>query len=175
MTTPTPPTVVLVDVDALVDLDPWEALAQKKRWIEFFGHIPDATPRDNGLLDVLDLAAGDGCRVTYTSRWPSLTLYLIREWLDANGFPQGYAWTRRNGDLAPAALADTHAREAGKKQAPVLVIHADTDAAAALRREHGIAALGVAQLPATVEGLRRVFGLARPVPANTPTTKETSR
>lgn len=158
----TPPTL-LIDTDALISLDPWEAEVAAKRWLHFYLHIPDAAPRHPQLLDAAELAVADGLRIAYTSRWPEMTSYLVKPWLEQHGYPGGYINWRRSGWASPAELAAVHAAAAGRR-GPVLVVHNDVEAAAELRSRFGIAALAPEQLPATVEGLRRVFALARPVP-----------
>jgi hypothetical protein len=157
--------ILLVDLDAMIDLDPWGDLAAGKRWIEFFAHIPDAGVRHPELRDVIALAKADGCIVNYASRWPEMVGYLVQEWLEANGFPHFHLLHRRGFD-APAELLARQAAAASarfKARRPVLAVHADPVVAAAARRDHGLAAIGVDQLPATTEGLRRLFALARPV------------
>jgi hypothetical protein len=162
MPEPKPPTL-LVDTDCVLSLDPWEADAKARRWFELFSHIPDAEPRNGGLLDVLELAQEDGIRIGYTSRWPMLTLQLIRDWIEEHGYPEGYVQTRRSPRISPADLAAIHAGEATRGRSGVLVVHAD-EAVTAELRSRSIAALTPAQLPQTVEGLRRVFDLAKPAP-----------
>jgi hypothetical protein len=157
--------ILLVDLDAVIDMSPWQALAAGKRWIEFFGHLPSARPRHPELLDAIELAKADGCIVNYVSRWPEITSYLVQEWLQANDFPHFHALHRR-GFSGPADLLAHQAAVAStrfKGRRPVLAIHADPEVAAEARRDHGLAAIGVAQLPDTTDGLRRLFALARPV------------
>ena len=157
--------ILLVDLDAMIDLDPWRDLATGKRWLEFFGHIPAAKPRYPELLDAIELAKADGCIVNYFSRWPEIAHYLVREWLETNDFPMFMAWHRR-GYAAPAELLaqqSTAAAARFKFRRPVLVIHNNAEIAAEARKSHGIAAVPAAQLPATAEGLRRLFTLARPI------------
>jgi hypothetical protein len=161
--TPTP--ILLADIDGIIDLSPWQGEAEARRWFAYFAHIPEAGPRDNGLRDVLELASAEGCAVNYTSRWPGVTTYMVREWQRANDFPTHTILDRR-GFEGPADLLARHARVAAGRfqfRRPVLAIHNDTAVAAEARRVHGLAAVGVDQLPPTVEGLRRLFGLARPV------------
>ena len=157
------PSALLIDTDAVLSLDTWEELAQQRRWFELFSHIPEAEPRHDGLLDALELAAGDGVRVGYASRWPGVTLALIRDRLAELGYPEGYIQTRRSAHISPVDLAAIHAGEASRGRTPVLVVHHE-DATAAALRQRGIAALTPAQLPGTVDGLRRVFALAKPAP-----------
>lgn len=158
MTTPT----VLIDTDTLIDLDPWQAEAREKRWLHFFLHIAEAAPRNPALLDVIELAKADGARVEYSSRWLSAAIYLVREWLTAHGYPAARVWTRYNPAMDPVALAALHAGLVSGGKRPVLIVHNDDGVSAALRQLY-IAALTPAQLPGTVEGLRRAFALARPV------------
>jgi hypothetical protein len=168
MTTPatSPKTpIVLIDTDALIDLTPFQDEAEGKRWLAFYSHIPEAKPRNPGLIDVIELAKAVGCIALYTSRWPDITGYLLREWLSDNGFPAFRTFFRRGRVDTPADLAAAHAglavaRFGGKR--PVLVVHNDPAVAAELR-SRGIAALTPEQLPKTAEGLRKVFSLARPV------------
>lgn len=162
VTAPKPPTL-LVDTDCILDLSPWDEDAKARRWFALFSHIPDAEPRDNSLIDVLDLAQAEGIRIGYSSRWPMLTLTLIRDWIEAHGYPEGYVQTRRSPHASPAHLAAIHAGEATRGRSGVVVVHNDTATAAELR-QRGIAALAPAQLPRTVAGLRRVFELAKPAP-----------
>jgi hypothetical protein len=157
--------IVLIDVDALIDLSLWRAAAEAKRWLEFYTHIPAAKPRNPGLIDVIALAKAEGCIVGYSSRWPEIVGYLWREWLEANDFPPFLTLYRRGYD-SPAALSAVHAQLATGKfgaKRPVLVIHNDPAVAAELRNGRGIAALTPEQLPKTVEGLKKVFSLARNV------------
>jgi hypothetical protein len=157
--------ILLIDLDAIIDMTPWQSLASGKRWIEFFSRIPVARPRHPELLDAIELAKADGCIVNYVSRWPEITCYLVQEWLEASGFPHFHVLHRR-GFAAPAELLARQAAAASarfKGRRPVLAVHADPVVAAAARRDHGLAAIGVEQLPATTEGLRRLFALARPV------------
>ena len=92
-----------------------------------------------------------------------LTLQLIRDWIEAHGYPEGFVQTRRSPHASPADLAAIHAGEATRGRSGVVVVHADSAVAAELR-SRSIAALTPAQLPQTVEGLRRVFSLAKPAP-----------
>jgi hypothetical protein len=165
MTTPTKQPVILIDTDCLVNLDPWHAAAEAKRWLEFYTHVPEAEPRNPGLADVIELAKAEGCIVGYSSRWPDITGYLLREWLSDNGFPAFRTFFRRGRVDTPADLAAAHAGLAvarfGEKR-PVLLVHNDSAVAAELRQQ-GIAALTPEQLPKTVEGLKKVFSLARNV------------
>jgi hypothetical protein len=164
-----PKPILLADLDAVIDMGPWQHLATARRWFDYFSHIPEARPRGNELLDALELATAEGCAVAYTSRWPGVTTYLVREWLSANGFPEHPILDRR-GFEAPADLLARHARVSAGRfrfRRPVLVIHNDADVAAEARRVHGLAAIGVAQLPPTVDGLRRLFTLARPAAPKT--------
>lgn len=154
---------LLIDTDALIDLTPHEELVREKRWLHYYLHIADAAPRHPQLLDAVELAVADGLRVAYTSRWPEMTSYLVKPWLDTHSYPSGYVNWRRNGWASPAELAALHAAAAGRR-GPVLLVHNDSAVAAELRSRFGIAALGVEQMPATTEGLRRVFALARPAP-----------
>lgn len=156
------PATLLIDTDALINLVPWEELVREKRWLHYFLHIADAAPRHPQLLDAVELAVADGLRVAYTSRWPEITSYLVKPWLQEHGYPAGYVNWRRSGWASPAELAAMHAATAGRR-GPVLLVHNDSAVAAELRSRFGIAALAPEQLPATVEGLRRVFELARPV------------
>jgi hypothetical protein len=161
----TKPPIVLIDTDALVNLDPWHAAAEAKRWLEFYTRIPEAEPRNPGLADVIELAKAEGCIAGYSSRWPEITGYLLREWLSENGCPPFRTFFRRGRVDTPADLAAAHAGLAvarfGEKR-PVLVVHNDPAVAAELR-SRGIAALTPEQLPKTAVGLRKVFSLARPV------------
>ena len=162
-TTPTPkPPTHLVDTDALIDLDRWQEEAAAKRWLHFFLHIAEAQPRHPELLDAIELAKADGVRVEYSSRWIPAAQYLLRDWLAEQGYPGARMWMRRNPDLDAADLAAQHGGFVSTGKRPVLIVHNDTDVAAALRKRH-IAALAPAQLPHTVEGLRKMFALARPV------------
>jgi hypothetical protein len=164
LTPPTqkPPTL-LVDTDALINLAPWDEDAKARRWFALFSHIPEAGPRNPALLDVLELAAGDGIRIGYSSRWPVLTLSLIREWIEDHGYPNGFVQTRRSPHASPADVAAIHAGEATRGRSGVVVVHNDLAVATELRGR-AIAALTPAQLPQTVEGLRRVFASAKPAP-----------
>ena len=162
-TTPTPkPPTLLVDTDALIDLDRWQEEAAAKRWLHFFLHIAEAQPRHPELLDAIELAKGDGVRVEYTSRWIPAAQYLLRDWLAEQGYPGARMWMRRNPDLDAADLAAQHGGFVSTGKRPVLLLHNDAEVAASLRKRH-IAALAPAQLPHTVEGLRKMFALARPV------------
>ena len=115
------------------------------------------------MLDAIELAKSDGVRVEYSSRWIPASQYLLRDWLADNGYPGARMWMRRNPNLSPADLGAQHAAFVSTSKRPVLIVHNDDEVAAALRQRR-IAALTPAQLPATVEGLRRAFTLARPVP-----------
>lgn len=160
--------IIVVDTDALADLSPWEPLAKSREWDEFFSHIPDAAPRDNMLLDLLELAKDDGCWVTYHSRWDSKHRQSVWEWLRANSFPTGTIYLRPHANVSPVNLAHEHVQRIAKKalgNRPVLVIHNDPNIAAALRKK-GVAALGVDQTPQTVKGFRELLTHARLV-ANT--------
>jgi hypothetical protein len=159
---PKPPTL-LVDTDCILDLDPWAQDAKDRRWFALFSHIPEAEPRNPELLDILELAAGDGIRIGYSSRWPMLTLHLIRDRLAELGFPEGYVQTRRSPHSSPADVAAVHAGEATRGRSGVLIVHAD-EAVTAELRSRAIAAVTPRQLPQNVEGLRRVFALAKPAP-----------
>jgi hypothetical protein len=167
MTDPTPPTpkhpTLLVDTDALIDLDAWEEEVREKRWLHYYLQITAAAPRNPQLLDALELAQSDGLRIAYSSRWPELTSYLVKPWLEERGYPDGFINWRRSGWASPAELAAMHAAAAGRR-GPVLLVHNDSAVAAELRSRFGIAALTPAQLPGTVDGLRRVLALARPAP-----------
>lgn len=163
-TTPAPkPPTLLVDTDALIDLDPWQEEAQAKRWLHFFLRVTEAQPRHPALLDAIELAKTDGVRVEYSSRWIPASQYLLRDWLAEHGYPAARMWMRRNPNLSAADLAAQHAAFVSTGKRPVLIVHNDDEVTAALRQRH-IVALTPAQLPQTVEGLRRVFALARPVP-----------
>lgn len=164
-TTPPSPPIILIDTDAVLDLSPWQAAAEGKRWLEFYIHIPEAKPRNPDLIDVIELAKAEGCIALYTSRWPDITGYLLREWLSANDFPLFNTYYRRGHTDTPAELVAVHAGLAVAKfgaKRPVLVIHNDPTVAAELRGR-GIAALTPEQLPKTAEGLKKVFALARTV------------
>lgn len=156
-------TTLLVDTDAVLNLDPWSQLAAERRWLHFYLHITDAQPRSAALLDVIQLAESDGLRVRYSSRWPEMTAYLLKGWLDEHGYPAGYVHFRHSSSQDPVTLAALHARAAARG-GELVMVHHDADIAAELRAKHSLAALGDQQLPATVEGLRRVFSLARPAP-----------
>jgi hypothetical protein len=156
-------TTVLVDTDALIDLDAWEELVREKRWLHFYLRIAEAPQRNSQLLDALELAQADGCRIAYSSRWPELTSYLVKPWLEANGYPGGFINWRRAAWASAAELGALHAAAAARRGA-VLMIHNDEAVAAEMRQRFGIAALTPVQLPATTDGLRRVFSLAREVP-----------
>lgn len=159
--------ILLVDTDALADMSPWEGLAEGRAWEEFFSHIPDAKPRDNALLDLIELAKSDGCWVAYTSRWSSEHRQVIHTWLRDNGFPKASLYTRDHMRLNPVSLAHIHAKLVSAKAKgarPVFVIHNDVNIAAALRKR-GVAALGVDQVPTEVKAFRAVLGHARSVPA----------
>jgi len=157
-----PATTILVDTDAIIDLDVHEELVREKRWLHYFLNISEAPERNPQLRDVLELAAAEGLRVAYSSRWPELTAYLVKPWIQSHGMPEAFVNWRRNGWATPAELGGMHAVAAGRHGA-VLFIHNDSEACAQMRQRFGIAALTPAQLPQSVEGLRRVFALARPV------------
>lgn len=160
--------IVVVDTDAICDLTPWEPLAKAREWDQFFSHIPDAAPRDNMLLDLLELAKSDGCWVTYTSRWDSKHRQPVWEWLRANGFPTGTIYLRPYANVSPVNLAHEHVQRIAKKalgNRPVIVIHNDPNIAAALCAK-GIAAIDAARVPQTVKGFRDLLTHARLV-ANT--------
>ena len=161
MTELKPPTL-LVDTDALINLDPWEGEAQQKRLLHFFLHIAEAQPRNPQLLSVAELAQAEGIKIAYSSRWPELCSYLVRPWLQHNGFPEAFINWRRSGWTSPAELGAIHAAAAGRRGS-VLMLHNDECVAGELRQRFGIAALTPAQLPATADGLRKVFSLARVV------------
>lgn len=163
MTAPKPAITVLCDTDALINLDAWEELVREKRWLHFYMHIAEAPQRNPQLLDALELAQADACRIAYSSRWPELTSYLVRPWLEANGYPAGFVNWRRAAWASPAELGAMHAAAAARRGS-VLMIHNDDAVAAEMRQRFGLAALTPAQLPSTTDGLRRVFSLARPVP-----------
>ena len=154
---------LLIDTDAPINLTPYEELASARRWLHYFLMIPDAQPRNPRLLDVVELAVADGLRVAYTSRWPEMTSYLVKPWLEEHGYPAGFINWRRSGWAGPAELAAVHAAAAARR-GPVLLVHNDVEVAAELRSRFGIATLAPEQLPGTVEGLRRIFALARPAP-----------
>jgi hypothetical protein len=163
---PTPPTMLL-DTDTLIDLRAHQGLVREKRWLHYYMHIAEAPQRNPQLLDAIELAVADGIKVAYSSRWPELTSYLVKAWLESHGYPYGYPsgfinW-RRSGWTSPAELGAIHATAAGRRGS-VLFIHQDEAVAAELRSRFGIAALTPAQLPATTDGLRKVLALARPVP-----------
>jgi len=163
--TPTPTTTatLLIDTDALINLDAHQDEAQRKRWLHYFMSITISPERNPALRDALELAQADGLRVAYSSRWPEMCSYLVKPWFEQHGYPAGFINWRRTPHLSPAELAAVHAAAAGRR-GPVLMIHNDSTVAAELRSRFGIAALTPAQLPATVDGLRRVFSLAREVP-----------
>lgn len=158
--------ILLVDTDALADMSPWEELALAREWVEFFSHIPEAKPRDNDLLDMLELAKSDGCWVSYTSRWGTEHRPAVRDWLQVNGFPRGMLYTRDHIKMHPTAVAHVHARLITAKtrgHRPVFVIHNDPKVAAELR-ERGVTALSADQVPTTVKEFRAILQHARFVP-----------
>ena len=157
-----PATTVLVDTDALINLDEWEPEVAAKRLLHFYMHIAEAPERNPQLLDALDLAVADNCRIAYSSRWPELTSYLVKPWLEERGYPEAYVNWRRTAWASPAELGALHAAAAARR-GPVVIIHNDEAVAAEMRSRFGIAALSPTQLPTTTDGLRRVFALARPV------------
>lgn len=157
--------VVLVDIDALIDMDAWHTLAVERRWSEFFSHISEAPARDNSVPDMLDLAKGDGCWIAYTCRWDSRYRDAVFAWMGDHDLPRGTTYMRMSRGFDPVGLALRHAQLVTEKTAgrrPVFVIHNDADIAAALRKR-GVAALGVNQIPMTVREFRAILNHARPV------------
>lgn len=155
-------TTVLFDLDALVDMDLWEAEVRQKKWIHFYLQVSSAPERNPALRDAIELAITDGIKVAYSSRWPEMTSYLVKPWLEQHGFPASFINWRRSGWASPAELGAMHAAAAARRGS-VLFIHNDDAVAAEMRSRFGIAALTAVQLPSTTDGLRRVFSLARPV------------
>ena len=162
LSAPEHPTL-LVDTDALIDLGEHQELAEQRRWLHYFIRIAEAPQRNPQLLDVLELGVADNLKIAYSSRWPEMTSYLVKPWLEERGYPAGFINWRRSAWASPAELAAMHAAAASRR-GPVLLVHNDVEVAAELRSRFGISALTPAQLPATVDGLRRVFSLAREVP-----------
>ena len=157
------PTTVLIDTDAIIDLDEHVDEVEQKRWLHYFLHIAGAPQRNPQLRDVLELAQADNLKVAYSSRWPEMTSYLVKPWLEQHGYPAGFINWRRTGWTSPAELGAMHAAAAARRGS-VLMIHNDDAVAAEMRQRFGLAALTPAQLPSTTDGLRRVLSLARPVP-----------
>lgn len=153
---------VLFDLDALVDMDLWEDEVRQKRWLHFYLHASEAAERNPALRDAIELAVTDGIRVAYSSRWPEMTSYLVKPWLEQHGYPAGFINWRRSGWASPAELGALHAAAAARRGS-VLFIHNDPEVASELRSRFGIAGLTPPELPQSVEGLRKVFSLARPV------------
>lgn len=155
--------IVLVDMDAISDMSPWADLAESRQWDEFFSHIPDAKPHDNAVLDLVELAQADGCRVMYTCRWDSAYRPQTWEWLERSGFPPGVLYMRPSNRPSPDWLQVIHARAASERakfRRPVLIISGDADLAADVRRA-GVTAVGVFELPETVGGFRELLAHAR--------------
>lgn len=158
--------IVLVDVDALVDLSPWEHLAQERQWEDFFSHIPQAQARDNDIPALLELAKTDGCWIGYTCRWRPDYRDDVYTWMDAHDLPRGALYMRSTEKMDASGLVIRHARFIAKKtenRRPVFIIHNDNDVAATLRKK-GLAALGASQIPQTVKEFRAILQHARMVP-----------
>ncbi|MBP2452507.1 HAD family hydrolase [Mycolicibacterium lutetiense] len=166
--TPQRPPIVLIDTDTLADMDPWQELAKGKRWTEFFSHIPDAKPRDNGVRDLIDFAKSEGAFVVYTSRWDAAYRRDAWAWLEGVGFPHFDLYMRTNPYLSPAEVRLRHAVRASAKvrhTRPVVVIDADPAVCVELRAK-GIAAVCADKVPDTVAGLRSLLAYARPLPTD---------
>jgi len=162
MTAPKPAITVLIDTDAIIDLDEHVEEVEQKRWLHYFLHISPAPQRNPQMRDVLELAQADNLTVAYSSRWPEMTSYLVKPWLEQHGYPAGFINWRRSGWASPVELGAMHAAAAARRGS-VLFIHNDPEVASEMRSRFGIAGLTPPQLPQSVEGLRKVFSLARPV------------
>lgn len=160
--------ILLISTDALADLSPWEDLAKSRQWSEFFSHIGDAAPRDNGVADLIELVSAERpAFVMYTSRWDAAHRPETLAWLEANGLPRRSMWLRTRRELAPEIVTERHATLAISKLGarPVLVIEQDPALAETLRAR-GLAVVTPDQLPASVKGLRTLLATApRPLPA----------
>lgn len=160
--------ILLVSLDALADLSPWEPLAKARQWSEFFSHIGDAAPRDNGVSDLIELTTAErSAFICYTSRWDIAYRPQTLAWLEANDLPRASMWLRKSATHMAESVVVDHARLAVKKMGvrPVLVIEQDPELAARLGAR-GLATITPDELPASVKGLRRLLNSApRPLPA----------
>ena len=157
--------VLLVDTDATLSLDEWSDLITGKppNWPAFFMHVADAPVRRAEMLDLLTFAKDSGALLRFSSRWPDMVRPLFEAALHRHGAQCGYTWWRRDSRLSAVQLAAVHARAAGRS-GPVVMIHNSADTAGDLRREFGIACIGVDQIPTTTQAITALLSHARPVP-----------
>lgn len=136
--------LLIIDIDALSDMTPWQHLAQSRDWGEFFSHIPDAPLRGTPTVALARWAADHGVKVVISSRWDERHRAASTEWLTKNGLPSRPLYMRRSAGIDPVTLAHRHAVTAAKRTptAPVMCVHADETVATALRVR------GVRALPA---------------------------
>ena len=126
---------LIIDMDALADLSPWEPMALTKQWDEFFAHIPDAPLRCHATVALARWASDHGHRVVISSRWDERHRAAASAWLFAHNVPSNALYMRRSANPDAPSLAHRHAITASKRRpgTPVLVVHNDATVATVLR------------------------------------------
>lgn len=158
--------ILVVDTDAISDLDTWHALAEAREWDEFFSHIPDALPRENNVLDALYFAQSEGCWLAYASRWDEKHRAAVRAWLTDNDFPHGALHMRRERNMSPDYLLARQAQNVARKAAfyrPVILVAGNAELAEQITEKRGVVAVSVEDVPDTVSGLRYMLKAARKI------------